>query len=264
MDLALNFRKLGELAAAAVESEDSERIGNGTSGLLREWKECDMSCVHHSDDFFSLENEEQLAAHTAAVRRGALEGTAFGMLVSGAASLYAHRRIPAYRTLPLSLKALGPIILIAPLLTIQAERRSLEYDESQWTGEGAMILNERERKVDEKWKAMNTSQKISDWASRHEYSIILGSWALSLGVAGAIISRDKYQTSAQKVVQARMWAQGLTIGILIAAGALKHSQRNEAVDKHIDHSWQDVQREREAQAAHAGLSAATKPSVSQL
>lgn len=59
------------------------------------------------------------------------------------------------------------------------------------TGEGAMILNERERKVDEKWKAMNTSQKISDWASRHEYSIILGSWALSLGVAGAIISRDK-------------------------------------------------------------------------
>ncbi|MBH0005030.1 HIG1 domain-containing protein, partial [Pseudoalteromonas sp. SWYJZ12] len=32
--------------------------------------------------------------------------------------------------------------------------------------------------------------------------------------AGAVISRDKYQTTAQKVVQARMWAQGLTIGIL--------------------------------------------------
>ncbi|WP_374939254.1 HIG1 domain-containing protein [Pseudoalteromonas sp. SWYJZ12] len=28
------------------------------------------------------------------------------------------------------------------------------------------------------------------------------------------MSRDKYQTTAQKVVQARMWAQGLTIGIL--------------------------------------------------
>ncbi|KAJ3753785.1 hypothetical protein EV360DRAFT_52849, partial [Lentinula raphanica] len=184
--------------------------------------------------------EEQLIGHSKAVRRGAIEGTVAGLAFSGAVSYYAHRRIPAYRTLPLSLKALGPVILIAPLLSIQAERRSLEYDESQWTGEGLKILNEKERKKVEEWDAMTPSQKLGDWASRHEYSLIMGSWALSLGIAGAIISRDRYQTPAQKVVQARMWAQGLTIGILIAAGALKHSQRSDAVERHVDHSWQDV------------------------
>jgi len=209
--------------------------------------------------------EEQLAAHSAAVRRGAIEGAGLGTAIAGTAAFIAHRRIPAYRTLPLSLKALGSILVIAPLLSIQAERRSIQYDESQWTGEGLKILHDRERKVDEKWNAMTTTQKIGDWASRHEYSIIMGSWALSLGLAGAIISRDKYQTPAQKVVQARMWAQGLTIGILIAAGALKHSQQDEAVDKHVDHSWQEVlaNQERERQA-DAELANAAKANVSQL
>lgn len=59
------------------------------------------------------------------------------------------------------------------------------------SGEGFQILNEREKKVQEKWDDMSTAQKIGDWASRREYSLIMGSWALSLGVAGAIISRDK-------------------------------------------------------------------------
>jgi hypothetical protein len=37
-----------------------------------------------------------------------------------------------------------------------------------------------------------------------------------------------------------MWAQGLTIGILIAAGVLTHAQRTEAAKHHaVDHSWRD-------------------------
>ena len=38
----------------------------------------------------------------------------------------------------------------------------------------------------------------------------------------------RHQTSAQKIVQARMWAQALTIGVLVAAGALTHSRRAQA------------------------------------
>lgn len=38
-----------------------------------------------------------------------------------------------------------------------------------------------------------------------------------------------------------MWAQGLTIGILIATGIITHSQREEAA-KHnaVDHSWREL------------------------
>ncbi|KAJ3525346.1 hypothetical protein NM688_g8415 [Phlebia brevispora] len=50
----------------------------------------------------------------------------------------------------------------------------------------------------------------------------------------------------QKIVQARMWAQGLTIGVLIAAGALTHAQRQKAIEegpihhRAADHSWRDI------------------------
>ena len=48
---------------------------------------------------------------------------------------------------------------------------------------------------------------------------------------------------AYQIVQARMWAQGLTVGLMIAAGALTHSKRAEAL-QHVntDHSWRDLVR----------------------
>jgi hypothetical protein len=134
--------------------------------------------------------------------------------------------------MPISLKALAAAIIVVPAFSIQAERRGLEYDKSQWKGIGKQTLDEEAAKVEAEWEALPMKAKIGTWAERHQYSIILGSWALSMAVAGAIISRDKYQSVPQKVVQARMWAQGLTIGVLIAAGAMTSSKRAEAA-KHV-------------------------------
>ncbi|KAJ8087014.1 Replication factor C, subunit RFC4 [Marasmius tenuissimus] len=190
--------------------------------------------------------EEELAGHRNATIRGAAEGTIASAAVAYGASHYFGKRWASFRQLPRSLKVLGGIVLVAPCLTIQAERRGLEFDQAQWTDAGAQLLTDKEAKEEARWEALSTTDKISDWASRHEYSIIMASWALSLAAAGAIISRDKYQTGPQKVVQARMWAQGLTIGILIAAGALKHGQRADtAAKKYEDHSWRDVLEQQE-------------------
>lgn len=73
-----------------------------------------------------------LEAQEAASLRGAIEGAVGSTVVVGAGSYYLHRRYPAYRALPLSLKCLGVIILIAPALSIQAERRGIEFERSQW------------------------------------------------------------------------------------------------------------------------------------
>lgn len=38
-----------------------------------------------------------------------------------------------------------------------------------------------------------------------------------------------------------MWAQGLTIGVLIAAGVLTQAQRQEAAaNRNVDHSWAEI------------------------
>ncbi|KAF8646377.1 hypothetical protein AX16_007243 [Volvariella volvacea WC 439] len=194
--------------------------------------------------------DKQLEEHSAASRRGMIEGAIVSGAAAMAGSYYLHRTMPAYRHLPWSLKALGMVIIVAPCVSIQAERRGLEYDRTQWEGEGMRILDEKQLQEERRWQSMSFRDKFEDWADRHQYTIILGGWAASMGIAGAIISRNKYQTTAQKIVQARMWAQGLTIGVLIAAGALTQSKRAEAA-KHVstDHSWKDLldQQERDRQ-----------------
>ncbi|KAJ7368872.1 hypothetical protein DFH08DRAFT_34929 [Mycena albidolilacea] len=198
-----------------------------------------------------IATEEQIAAHTAASRRGALEGFLAGGTVATLGSVYSHRKFAYYRSLPPSLKLLGVLIVAAPALSIQAERRGLEYDKSQWEGDGARLLEAQELHEVSKWDSLSMGDKIADWASRHEYSLIIGGWALSLVAAGVIINRDKYQTPAQKIVQARMWAQGLTIGIILSAAGFKttHNKGESASRPPPDHSWMDVveQHEREKQ-----------------
>ncbi|KAJ7044858.1 hypothetical protein C8F04DRAFT_598859 [Mycena alexandri] len=189
-----------------------------------------------------LATEEQIQGHTAASRRGALEGTLVAGTIATLGSIYSHRRWAYYRALPPSLKVLGVLIITAPALSIQAERRGLEYDRSQWEGDGVRLLDMQEHQEMSRWENLTTSDKIADWAARHEYSIIVGGWALSLAIAGGIISRDKYQTTAQKIVQARMWAQGLTIGIILTAAGLKtgHNKGESASRPPADHSWMEV------------------------
>ncbi|KAF9534571.1 hypothetical protein CPB83DRAFT_203075 [Crepidotus variabilis] len=206
-------------------------------------------------------NQEQVQEHTAASRRGAIEGAALGASVGLAGSYWAQRRLHAYQRLPLSLKALGIIIITAPCLSIQAERRGLEYDRSQWVGAAVHLMDERELEAEKHWESLSLWDKVGDWSYRHQYSLIMGSWAGSLGVAAAIISRNKYQTYPQKIVQARMWAQGLTIGLLIVAGALTHS-RKEIAHHEVDHSWRDIleQQERDRKE-HAAMAAHVAPAV---
>ena len=73
-----------------------------------------------------------------------------------------------------------------------------------------------------------------------------------------LMSFTRYQTHAQKVVQARMWAQGLTIGLIIAAGALTQGRRIAiAKEGNQDHSWRDLieQQERDRKEAIAAAAA---------
>ncbi|KAF8634790.1 hypothetical protein AX15_000706 [Amanita polypyramis BW_CC] len=196
--------------------------------------------------------EQQIRDHEAASRRGAVEGVVVGTAAATSAGWYLNRRWIAYRNLPLTLKFLGGVIIVAPLLAIQAERRGLEYDRSQWDGAIVQMLEGRQEREQEAWQKLSTKEKITTWAAQHQYTIILGGWASSLCVAGTLIWRDRYQTPAQKIVQARMWAQGLTIGLLIVAGALTHSQKQARLNHaQPDHSWAEVLEQHEKERLEA-------------
>lgn len=77
------------------------------------------------------------------------------------------------------------------------------------------ILDQKELERMKQWDSLTLGQKIGDWSMRHQYTLIMGGWASSLGVAAAIISRNKYQTYPQKVCRQRLFLRGhFLIGIL--------------------------------------------------
>jgi hypothetical protein len=64
------------------------------------------------------------------------------------------------------------------------------------------LMTEQERQEALTWSHLSTKEKALRWATNHQYSLIIGGWALGMGVAGALLARNPYQTTAQKVREA--------------------------------------------------------------
>ncbi|KAI0723147.1 hypothetical protein C8Q76DRAFT_721782 [Earliella scabrosa] len=195
-----------------------------------------------------ITKEEQDAQQRATIV-GGLKGLAGGLGVALPASYLLYRRYPYYRALQPSLKAFGVILVAVPAFVISAERAGLKFEREQWHDAGKAEIDAIQARKDAEWERLSLGEKASDFVRRHQYGVIVGSWAAAMTGAFGYIMRDPYQSMPQKVVQARVWAQGLTIGIIIAAGIMTHKQRAQAYEdederrvRHlpVDHSWKDI------------------------
>lgn len=192
--------------------------------------------------------DDVLDAEGAAIR-GAIEGTVMGTAVTLPSLYILHRQWPYFRSLPLQVKALAAIIIILPTTAIRAEHRMIDYERSHWyvhtdsrtpvdcpgvtctvgrDGADKYAVERRAHEERLRWGSLSVKDKFADWTARHQLSFVVGSWALAMAISGAIIMRDPHLPVRHKVVQARVWAQGLTLGVIIATGALTHSQRAKA------------------------------------
>lgn len=77
-------------------------------------------------------SEEEWKLFESVIFRGALEGAVASAAVSIPGFYYLHRKSAWYRSLPLPLRVAGVVMVVAPLTSIQAERRSLEFERKQW------------------------------------------------------------------------------------------------------------------------------------
>ncbi|KLO07503.1 hypothetical protein SCHPADRAFT_860149 [Schizopora paradoxa] len=181
---------------------------------------------------------------------GGVKGFVGGLAFAVPASLIAQRRWPYYRSLPPNLKTFAGIAVVVPAFIICAERAHLKFEKTQWTGTGKVELDTLAARAQARWDNMSTTQKMSDFASRHQFSLLSGTWAASmLGVYGWL-SRDPLATPFQKITQTRVWAQGMTLGILVSAALLTHGRKRV---EHHDHSWLDIIEEEEAEAKQKKL-----------
>ena len=68
---------------------------------------------------------------------------------------------------------------------------------------------------------MNTKDRAQKWLSDNRYHVVLGSWAASMTAAFAIVGRSPHLSTTQKLVQARVYAQGLTLAVIIISLAFE-------------------------------------------
>ncbi|CAM9022838.1 unnamed protein product [Wickerhamomyces anomalus] len=195
-----------------------------------------------------LLTQEEIDAHFYATASGGLKGLTAGLLITGAIFKLGARRYPGFpKNLPWSIRT---AIFITPptvLTTIWAEESSNSFDREMYSGE-----YDSKKKLEEykEWTNLPIGQKFTQGLINHKYKIIVGAWAASMYGSWVFVDRDPIMTKAQKIVQARMYAQSLTVVLLLAGMGLSlwdeknHPEHYETKNKNDD--WRKILEEEEA------------------
>ncbi|KAF7845649.1 hypothetical protein BT93_L1428, partial [Corymbia citriodora subsp. variegata] len=150
---------------------------------------------------------------------GGIIGTAAGLL----GVLGATRRYPAFRQLTLPLRAFLVTSSGTFAAIISADRYSRKFEEGRNPQKGFTDSATTMQSQLESQKPF--AQRAKDWGTANRYSIVFGSWVASMGTAFALVGRNPYLTGQQKLVQARVYAQGLTLAVVVASLALEANDR---------------------------------------
>lgn len=176
--------------------------------------------------------KEEEAAHYKAVVTGGLVGGALGLGVGLGGVVFASRRYPAFRGLTLPFRT----FLVTSSGTfgaiINADRWSMAYQKSQdpkrLYQDSAKRAQQIVRENESAW------ERFLEYGKENRYSIVFVSWLASMGIAFALVSRQPMNT-ANKIVQARVYAQGLTLAVLIVSAAFEMNDAKKGSGR-----WQTV------------------------
>lgn len=162
--------------------------------------------------------KEEEAAHYNAVVKGGLIGGSLGLAIGATGVIYASRKYPSFRGLTLPFRT----FLVTSTGTfgaiVQADRQGIKHQKEQ---DPRRLYRDNSQRAQEIIRENETAyERFMNYGREHRYSIVCASWLASLAVAFALVSRAPMSTP-QKIVQARVYAQGLTLAVLIVSAAFE-------------------------------------------
>ncbi|KAI8684756.1 HIG1 domain-containing protein [Fusarium keratoplasticum] len=162
--------------------------------------------------------KEEEEAHYAAVVKGGLIGGTIGIGVGVGGVLFASRRYTAFRGLTIPFRT----FLVTSAGTfgaiINADRWSMAFQKEQ---NPMNFYQDETQRVQQITRENQTAyERFMEYGKENRYSIVFISWLASMGLAFALVSRSPMNT-ANKVVQARVYAQGLTLAVLIVSAVFE-------------------------------------------
>ncbi|KAH9843452.1 mitochondrial hypoxia responsive domain protein [Teratosphaeria destructans] len=169
--------------------------------------------------------KEEEQEHYNATLKGGLLGGAVGLGIGALGVVGASSRYPAFRSLTLPLRA----FLITSSGTfasiVTADHYSRSYESSRHPEE--QYRDEQQSLQDQLNAQKSTRQRTLEWLNTNRYKVVFGSWVASMGTALGLVGRNPYLSTQQKLVQARVYAQGLTIAVVIISLAFETTDRSQ-------------------------------------
>ncbi|GAA5865816.1 hypothetical protein JCM3774_003107 [Rhodotorula dairenensis] len=172
-------------------------------------------------------------AHYSETVWGGLRGGLAGLAVGGAGAVALQRaQVQAFTRLTLPLKAFAVTALGTAGFIISADKASREYELRKYAiGSGTALersAHEGQRLEQQAGiaggrshadKPVTTREAVVEWAKENRWTAVGLTWIGSMAASGAYIAATPLSFS-QKLVQARMVAQGVTVVALIASAGL--------------------------------------------
>lgn len=154
-----------------------------------------------------------------------------------------NRSWPAFRALTPAIKLFFVGGIAVGSGVIAADKAGIAFDQEHYTDAGAAVQRRHQSREQQQWNSLSPGDKALTWAKENKFSVVAATWAASMGGIFAYIHTQP-MTFAQKLVQARVWAQGITLASLVGMAAI--TQIPSAGDKIIrshkeaaDHSWRE-------------------------
>ena len=159
-------------------------------------------------------SQQEEDEHYRHVLEGGIKGGALG-LGTGLLGLFTARRASAgVRSLTIPFQAFLVTGVTVFSLIIGADRYSRKFEHKIWEryGESQTVASAPSN--------LSTSQSILKTLNLYRWHIIGGSWLTGMVGSFALVSQNRYLSTSQKVVQARMYAQGITLAVLLASAII--------------------------------------------
>lgn len=170
-----------------------------------------------------LLNDQEKNDHWNVVLKEGAKGCVVGLGVAATLVTFMKRRHPVhYQKFNSSIKAAMWAMPTIASGAFFADDGSWKYDEQMYRSD---YLKQLEQEKLEHWNRLSTSDKAFTVVNDNKYKIVLGAWAASMYGSWHFVNKDKYMTVAQKAVQARVYAQAITVVLLLGTLLLSMHER---------------------------------------
>ncbi|OMH78566.1 Respiratory supercomplex factor 2, mitochondrial [Zancudomyces culisetae] len=153
--------------------------------------------------------------------------------VSGVGFDFGMKRIwPFYGKLPMGIRfsVIGSFFIAT--LAVRTEHQIQVYEKAMYGGDP----EEEKVEIPEYMQKGGHIDRLMDGFLQNKYSVLGGAWAAVAGYSVYRLYQNKHITWTQRIVQARMYAQALTIvGILGIAGITALSNDRKKKQAHEEH-----------------------------